>query len=248
MNGTTTGRAIAANKSAKFHIHTQNEWYKAAYYSPRLDSGNGGYYVFAAQNNATPRSVTGNNIIQRNKPNQANYFNGGFAVTQAITPSASQIYLTDGGTPGQATKCSLRGAYWVSNVADTPYLDEYILPPIMSQASVAFVLPVGKLSKNNQRDKPKKDPLIGPLSRSSKQHDAITNIMHLNRQQLLNQRDWPSRVRLASLHSSLLETSKIDLFAASSYPDDEGRFLTDSPLSSSSSTLANRTVLDALWI
>jgi sulfatase modifying factor 1 len=272
LNGTTSGQAVAANKSAKFHIPKQNEWYKAAYYSPQLNSGHGGYYVFATQNNTTPGSVTGNNINQRNKPNQANYFNGGFAVTQAITPSASQNYLTDVGAftksasfygtydqagnvyewtdgPGQATKRSLRGAYWVSNVADTSYLDEYILPPDYESSGSGFRLAsLQNVKNNNYKSKPKQDSLIGPFSKSSNQYDSITNVRHFNRDRLLGQPVWSSRTRLASSHTSQLETSTKDLIAASPYTDNEGQFLTDSPLRNATNTIANRTVLDALRV
>jgi formylglycine-generating enzyme required for sulfatase activity len=152
LNGATTGPAVSANPGAKFHIPTADEWYKAAFYSPRLNGGTGGYFVFATQRNATPGSVPGNNIKKRHAPNQANYFTGGFAVTQTITPSASQNYLADVGAfsksaspygtfdqagnvyewcddQGAGSQRSLRGGYLVSNVADTSYLDAYILPP-----------------------------------------------------------------------------------------------------------------------
>ena len=152
LNGAFTGPAVSANPGAKFHIPTADEWYKAAFYSPRLNGGTGGYFVFATQRNATRGSVPGNNINRRHAPNQANYFTGGFAVTQTITPSASQNYLTDVGAfsksaspygtfdqagnvyewcddQGAGSQRSLRGGYLVSNVADTSYLDAYILPP-----------------------------------------------------------------------------------------------------------------------
>lgn len=163
LNGATTGQAVPVNAGAKFHIPTPNEWYKAAYYSPRLNGGKGGYYDFATQHNATQGSVPNNNIFKRHSPNQANYFNAGFSVTQAITPSESQNYLTNVGAfaksssfygtfdqggnvyewtdGGKSTsQRSLRGAYWVSNVADTSYLDQYILPPDYESSGSGFRL------------------------------------------------------------------------------------------------------------
>lgn len=163
LNGVTTGGAVRTNPGARFHIPTPDEWYKAAFYSPRLNSGNGGYYVFPTQHDATPGSVPGNNINNRNAPNQINYFNAGFAVTQTITPSTSQNYLTDVGAFSKsasyygtfdqggnvyewnddqesASQRSLRGGYLVSNVADTSYLDAYFLPPEYESSGSGFRL------------------------------------------------------------------------------------------------------------
>lgn len=188
LNGATSGMAVAVNAGAKFHIPTPDEWYKAAYYSPTLNHRNGGYYVFATQSNATPGSVPGNKISKRNKPNQANYFNGGFAVTQAITPSPSQNYLTDVGAfsksasfygtfdqagnvyewtdgNGSGSQRSLRGAYWVSNVADTSYLDEYILPPDYESSGSGFRLASRQTTSATTSKKDRqRDPLIGRLA------------------------------------------------------------------------------------
>lgn len=188
LNGAISGDAVTTNAGAKFHIPTPDEWYKAAYYSPKLNNGKGGYYVFPTQSNATPGSVPGNDITQRNTPNQANYFNGGFAVTQAITPSPSQNYLTDVGAfsrsgsfygtfdqagnvyewtngNGSASQRSLRGAYWVSNVADTSYLDEYILPPDYESSGSGFRLASRQTTSATTSKKDRqRDPLIGRLA------------------------------------------------------------------------------------
>jgi len=76
-----------------FFIPSENEWYKAAYYSPLLNSGSGGFYKYATQSNAEPGNVVGSGS------NQANYRAGGiFSVTQAggsLDPN--QNYLTDVG-------------------------------------------------------------------------------------------------------------------------------------------------------
>jgi len=99
VNGATTGNApgknaINPNTSAPptFYIPTENEWYKAAYYSPLLNSGSGGYYAYATQSNPAPGNVVGSTA------NQANYRTGaGYAVTQAVGYDANQNYLTDVG-------------------------------------------------------------------------------------------------------------------------------------------------------
>jgi formylglycine-generating enzyme len=98
VNGATSGTAPGKNvtnpntsAAPTFYIPTENEWYKAAYYSPVLNSGSGGYYTYATQSNATPGNVIGSSA------NQANYWNGVLSVTQSSTYDSSQNYLTDVG-------------------------------------------------------------------------------------------------------------------------------------------------------
>jgi sulfatase modifying factor 1 len=99
VNGATSGNAVAKNATnpntsaaPTFFIPNQNEWYKAAYYSPTLNSGSGGYYTYATQSNADPGNVVGT------LANQANYNNGVFSVTQSSgLIDANQNYLTDVG-------------------------------------------------------------------------------------------------------------------------------------------------------
>ena len=50
-----------------YRMPTENEWYKAAYYSPSLCSGAGGYYTYATQSNTPPGTTVGSSA------NQANY-------------------------------------------------------------------------------------------------------------------------------------------------------------------------------
>ena len=94
----TSGTAPARNvtnpntgATPTYVIPTENESYKAAYYSPVLNSGSGGYYTYATQSNTAPGNVIGNTA------NQANYYNGVFSVTQSASFSSSQNYLTDVG-------------------------------------------------------------------------------------------------------------------------------------------------------
>jgi sulfatase modifying factor 1 len=76
-----------------FYIPTENEWYKAAYYSPvKGGVGSPGYYAYATQSDTAPGNIIGSGA------NQANYFTGaGRSVTQSGNYSASQNYLTDVG-------------------------------------------------------------------------------------------------------------------------------------------------------
>jgi formylglycine-generating enzyme len=91
LNGATSGDAPARNEGAQFYIPTENEWYKAAYFSPVLNSGSGGYYTYATQSNTAPGNTIGSGL------NQANYNNGVYSVTQSAIFSLSQNYLTDVG-------------------------------------------------------------------------------------------------------------------------------------------------------
>jgi formylglycine-generating enzyme len=98
VNGATRGNAVAKNATnpntsaaPTFFIPNQNEWYKAAYYSPALNSGSGGYYAYATQSNTAPGNVVG--ILA----NQANYKTGVYSVTQSSSYDSNQNYLTDVG-------------------------------------------------------------------------------------------------------------------------------------------------------
>jgi formylglycine-generating enzyme required for sulfatase activity len=98
VNAATSGNAVAKNATnpntsaaPTFFIPTENEWYKAAFYSQALNSSSGGYYTYATQSNTAPGNVIGSGS------NQANYYNGVFSVTQSASYSSSQNYLTDVG-------------------------------------------------------------------------------------------------------------------------------------------------------
>ena len=100
LNGVTSGFAPAKNvtnpntgAAPYFSIPTENEWYKAAFYSPVLNSGSGGYYLYATQSDATPGNTIGSGA------NQANYYVGGvgYSVTHSGVTQSNQNYLTDVG-------------------------------------------------------------------------------------------------------------------------------------------------------
>ena len=58
LNGAVSGTAVAKNAGAKYHIPTENEWYKTAYY--KSGSTNAGYWTYATQSNSIPVCVTAN--------------------------------------------------------------------------------------------------------------------------------------------------------------------------------------------
>ena len=91
VNGAISGNAVAKNAinpntsaAPTFYVPTENEWYKAAYYSPTLNSGSGGYYAYATQSNTAPGNVVGS------AANQANYDNGVYSVTQSGSYDSNQ--------------------------------------------------------------------------------------------------------------------------------------------------------------
>jgi formylglycine-generating enzyme len=97
LHNATTGPAVAVNPGAAFYCPTNNEWYKAAYYSPNYGGvGVPGYYDYATQSDTAP-----GNIISSGT-NQANYRTGaGYSVTKDGSNDANQNYLTDvGAFPG----------------------------------------------------------------------------------------------------------------------------------------------------
>ena len=83
LNGAMTGgftitrNLINPNTSAAttFWIPSENEWYKAAYYDPTLNSGTGGYWKYATRSNTTPTLATADLNGNINNPglNVANY-------------------------------------------------------------------------------------------------------------------------------------------------------------------------------
>ena len=100
VNGMTSGDAPGRNATnpntsaaPTFYIPTENEWYKAAFYSPvKGGVGSPGYYAYATQSDAAPGNVVGS------AANQANYFTGaGYSVTQSGDYDSNQNYLTDVG-------------------------------------------------------------------------------------------------------------------------------------------------------
>lgn len=95
VGGQTSGAAPAKNPGAQFYIPTENEWYKAAYYSPvKGGVGSPGYYTYATQSDAPPGNVVGSGT------NQANYVVNTsqlFSVTQSSDYDDNQNLLTDVG-------------------------------------------------------------------------------------------------------------------------------------------------------
>ena len=91
--GATTGVNFTKNttnpntgKAVNWWIPSQNEWYKAAYYDPALNSGAGGYWLYPTRSNTAPGNVIGST------PDNANI---NYAKNFAVPSGAP--YVTDGG-------------------------------------------------------------------------------------------------------------------------------------------------------
>jgi formylglycine-generating enzyme required for sulfatase activity len=102
LNGAIGGISVSRNNInpntgavPSFALPTENEWYKAAYYNPKLNHGNGGYYKYATKSNAAPGNLIGG------KRNQVNYIldaSGVYSVTQKAGVDYSQNYLSSIGS------------------------------------------------------------------------------------------------------------------------------------------------------
>jgi formylglycine-generating enzyme required for sulfatase activity len=88
-----SGSIAYINSGATVYLPTIEEWYKAAYYDPTHMNGAGGYWLHANQSD----SMTNNSALVAGA---ANYRDGDYAVTQSVSYSASQNYLTDVGSYG----------------------------------------------------------------------------------------------------------------------------------------------------
>ena len=94
LSGTMSGVSVSKNLLAQWYIPSENEWYKAAYYDPTLNSGIGGYWGYATRSNTAPGNVIGG------LENQANYQYGSshiYSATLSSIYSGSQNYLSDVG-------------------------------------------------------------------------------------------------------------------------------------------------------
>ena len=78
-----------------FYIPTPDEWYKAAYYSPRLNNNTGGYYLFGTQSNEIPGNYFSDTDNAENNVNYVTTSNLYFSVTQSKDFEVNKNYLTD---------------------------------------------------------------------------------------------------------------------------------------------------------
>ncbi len=83
----TNGNNVTRNAGARWFLPTEDEWYKAAYYDPTLNSGSGGYFDYATHTDVDPTIATANSIGDISNPgtNVANYNRGADWVNPSLT-------------------------------------------------------------------------------------------------------------------------------------------------------------------
>ena len=153
VNGATLGNAVAANatnpntnSAPTYGIPLENEWYKAAYYSPNYGgTGVGGYYAYATQSDTDPGTTIGSS------PNQANYNSAiGHATDVGSFTGSGSFYGTfdqtgnvwqwndQDGTTGASR--GLRGGFWLSGSSIVWSLVRYDYDPSTESYLVGFRL------------------------------------------------------------------------------------------------------------
>lgn len=103
----TTGDAVAVNSGARFYVPTENEWYKAAYFNPTLNSGAGGYRTYGNGFDAAPATVSADAVGNGSAGGAGNFAN----YNTAADWNAQNGNVTTVGTNGGA---NYYGAYDMS--------------------------------------------------------------------------------------------------------------------------------------
>jgi len=140
LNYATSGVFIK-EPNAKWWIPTEDEWYKAAYYDPRLNNGNGGYYKFPTQSDLQPISA-----IPTNETNTANY-DGIMPTKQKVTPVGSYP-----NSPSYYGTYDQGGLLWQWN--DAIYRDHDGVPITRGMRGGSWSLGLINISKYAPRDYP----------------------------------------------------------------------------------------------
>jgi formylglycine-generating enzyme required for sulfatase activity len=106
---------ISRNPGAQWILPSENEWYKAAYYDPTLNSGSGGYWLYPTRSNTAPV-----NILSSTGTNNANFYDHYGTGTHGYTTASP--YLTDVGafaaSPGPYGTFDQGGDVWQWNETD----------------------------------------------------------------------------------------------------------------------------------
>lgn len=78
-----------------YYLANEDEWYKAAFYCPKLNDGEGGYYLYATQSNEPPNNIIGSGTNMANIIDERT--TGYLTVPQDPYIKAGRNYLTDVG-------------------------------------------------------------------------------------------------------------------------------------------------------
>ena len=118
LGGTPTpsnASTISRNAGAQWVLPSENEWYKAAYYDPTLNSGSGGYWLYPTRSNTAPV-----NILSSTGTNNANFYD--YYGTGTHGYSSGSPFLTDVGafaaSPGPYGTFDQGGDVWQWNETD----------------------------------------------------------------------------------------------------------------------------------
>ncbi len=89
-SGNLIGASATRNVGAGWWLPSEDEWMKAAYYDPTLNSGDGGYSLYANRSDSLLTNTIG-------APGGANFYDGDFATTGQPNFTNTENYLTDAG-------------------------------------------------------------------------------------------------------------------------------------------------------
>ena len=153
VNGATTGNAVAKNATnpntglaPTFRMPLENEWYKAAYYSPDYGgSGIGGYYTYATQSDSAPGTTIGSSANQANYNGAINHatdvgsFTGSGSFYGTFDQSGNVWQWNDlNGAAGSSR--GLRGGFWYGDSIYVSSSNRIVIAPSGENVTVGFRL------------------------------------------------------------------------------------------------------------
>ena len=120
-----TNNSITRNTGATWFLPNEDEWYKAAYYDPTLNSNTGGYFDFATSSDDLPTAEAP--AGGTNSANYNNVFGNTTAVgayTSALSPygtwdQSGNVWEWNEASEGSSSLRQVRGGSWSSRYSTT---------------------------------------------------------------------------------------------------------------------------------
>jgi formylglycine-generating enzyme required for sulfatase activity len=154
VNGATTGSAVAKNatnpntgSAPTFRIPLENEWYKAAYYSPNYGgAGVGGYSTYATQSNVAPGTTIGGSANQANyndvigRATDVGSFSGSGSFYGTFDQSGNVFQWNDLDGTGDGPSRGVRGGDWYGDSFYVSSSFRYGYDPSLEIGNVGFRL------------------------------------------------------------------------------------------------------------